>query len=129
MNTTPESGQVEILIAEDSPTQAEQLRLILEQHGYGTEVAQDGREALEYLSRRRPTLIISDVMMPEMDGYELCKAVKADEQFKDIPVMLLTALSDPRAVLKGLECGADNFFTKPYDEQYLLSRIRHIVAN
>jgi DNA-binding response OmpR family regulator/GAF domain-containing protein len=123
------SPQIEILIVEDSPTQAEHLRNILEQNAYRVLIARHGREALALLSRHRPTLVISDILMPEMDGYELCRRIKADENLKDIPVILLTALSDPTDVLKALECGASNFITKPYDKKYLLARIHYILAN
>ncbi|MHB9002158.1 MAG: response regulator [Thermoanaerobaculia bacterium] len=91
--------------------------------------ATNGREALALLDRCRPTLIISDVLMPELDGYGLCKAIKASEEWKDIPVMLVTTLSDALDVVRGLECGADNFIRKPYDEKYLLSRIRYLLMN
>jgi len=64
--------------------------------------------------------------MPEMDGFELCRRIKGSEKTRDIPVILLTSLSDPQDVIKGLACGADNFITKPYDEDYLLERIRHM---
>ena len=67
--------------------------------------------------------------MPEMDGYELCKAIKSDENLKDIPVILVTTLSDSQDVIRGLECGADNFIRKPYDERYLLSRINYLLMN
>jgi PAS domain S-box-containing protein len=67
--------------------------------------------------------------MPEMDGYQLCREIKNDDEFKCIPVILLTALSDPRDVVSGLECGADIFITKPYEEKYILSRIQYILAN
>jgi len=113
----------EILVIEDSPTQAEQLRYILEKHGYRVSTAGNGREALAVMDERKPGLIITDVVMPEMDGYELCSRVKGDERFSDIPVILLTSLSDPHEVIRGLECGADNFITKPYDETSLLYRI------
>ncbi len=67
--------------------------------------------------------------MPEMDGYQLCRHIKADENLKDIPVILLTTLSNPKDVIKALECGANRFITKPYDEEYLLSSIQSILAN
>jgi signal transduction histidine kinase len=116
----------EILIVEDSLTQAEQLRYILEKHDFRVSTAANGREALSAISKQRPLLIISDIVMPEMDGYELCREVKADAALRDIPVILLTALSDPRDVIRGIECGADSFITKPYDEEYLISGIRQI---
>ena len=123
------NGKVEILIAEDSPTQAAQLAHLLEQHGYSVTTAANGREALALLDRRKPTLVISDIVMPELDGYGLCRAIKADEKLKDIPVMLVTTLSDPQDVIRGLECGADNFIRKPYDEKTLLSRIDYLLMN
>ena len=123
------NNDTEILIAEDSPTQAEQLKHILTRHGYRVSAAKNGREALALLNIRKPMIVISDVVMPEMDGYQLCRRIKEDENFKDIPVIMVTSLSDPKDVLKGLECGADNFIVKPYEEQYLLSRIRYLLAN
>jgi diguanylate cyclase (GGDEF)-like protein len=122
-------GNVEILIAEDSPTQAEQLRYLLEEHGYSVTAVPNGRHALAAIRHRKPTLLVSDVMMPEMDGFTLCAEIKRDEQLKDIPVILLTSLSDIRDIMKGLECGADNFIRKPYDNQYLLSRIDYLLMN
>lgn len=122
-------NKVKVLIVEDSPTQAEQLRYILESHGYKTRFAGDGKQALELIASQKPTVILSDIVMPGMDGFDLCRKIKADHRFRDVPVILLTALSDPEDVLKGLECGADNFVTKPYDEKYLLATIRHLLLN
>ncbi|MBE0548240.1 MAG: GAF domain-containing protein, partial [Rubrivivax sp.] len=122
-------GPIEILIAEDSPTQAEQLLQLLEEHKYKVATAPNGKAALAQLALRQPALVISDVMMPELDGYDLCKAIKSDEGLKHIPVMLVTTLSDPDDVIRGLECGADNFIRKPYDEKYLLSRINYLLMN
>ena len=126
--TSENSGDM-ILIVEDSLTQAEQLCYILEKHDYQVMVACNGNAALEMIKETRPTLIISDILMPEMDGYELCRRIKSLDDCRDIPVILLTCLSDPRDVIKGLECGADNFITKPYNEEYLLSRITDILAS
>lgn len=125
----PSEPPVKILIAEDSPTQAQQLRHILMRQGYEVAVAANGRIALEMVPRFQPTLIISDVVMPEMDGYELSRAIKADSHFHDIPVILVTTMSDPQDVIRGLECGADNFVLKPYDEHYLMSRVRYVILN
>ena len=123
------SNGVEILIAEDSPTQAEKLHSLLEEQGYAVVAATNGKEALAAARRRKPTLVISDIMMPEMDGFELCREIKRDEQLKDVPVILLTSLSDVRDIMKGLECGADNFTRKPYEERYLLARIGYLLMN
>ena len=118
-----------ILVVEDSPTQAEQLRYILEKNRYRVSVAGNGEEALAMIKGKRPDLVISDILMPEMDGYELCRSIKALDGLQAAPVMLLTSLTDLRDVMRGLECGADNFITKPYDEGYLLSRIGHLLVN
>jgi PAS domain S-box-containing protein len=122
------SKKPEILIVEDSPTQAEQLRHLLEVNNFNVKNAANGKTALVILEKFIPDLIISDIIMPEMDGFELCAQIKEDENLKDIPVILLTTLTDPEDVLKGLTCGADNFFTKPYQEDYLISHIHQIIA-
>jgi len=123
------NSSVEILIAEDSPTQAEKLQYLLEEHGYTVVTAPDGRQALAAARRRKPALIVSDVMMPEMDGFALCGEIKRDGQLKNVPVILLTTLSDVGDIMKGLECGADNFIRKPYEERYLLARVDYLLMN
>ena len=121
--------KVRILIVEDSATQAEQLRYVLEQRGYHLSAARNGHEALAAIRAHAPTLVISDIVMPEMDGYQLCRQIKQDEKSNSIPVILLTSLSDPVDVVRGLEAGADNFVFKPYEEEYLLARVAYILAN
>jgi signal transduction histidine kinase/DNA-binding response OmpR family regulator len=123
------NGQWKTVIVEDSPTQAEQLKYILETHGYQVVAASNGKEALALVRAEKPNIVISDIVMPEMDGYELCKQIKCDEKLRDVPVMLLTALSDSADVIKGLACGADNFVTKPFDERALISRIEYLRRN
>jgi len=119
----------EILIVEDSRTQAEELRHILEGPDYSTHVAYNGREALAYLAGHAPAAVITDIVMPEMDGFALCRHIKDDPRLQSTPVILLTALNDTDDVLRGLECGADNFVTKPVDAQYLRSRIQSVLLN
>ncbi len=118
-----------ILIVEDSPTQAEQLRYMLEKHRFRVSVARNGGEALVLVREVQPALIISDIVMPEMDGYELCRRIKNHDEFCNIRIILLTSLSDPMDVIRALECGADNFITKPYDEKFLVSRIGYLLEN
>jgi len=127
-DTMPDTA-LQILIAEDSATQAQRLQHILEQHGYRVAAAANGRLALEAAQRSMPALIISDVVMPEMNGYELCSRVKADARLRHVPVVLVTTLSDPHDVIRGLECGADNFILKPYDADQLLRRIQFVLVN
>lgn len=121
--------KVHILVAEDSPTQAVKLEQLLLENGYTVSVAENGKQAIEFLKGRKADLIISDIMMPVMDGYALCRAVKADSVLRGIPVILLTGLSDLGDVINGLKSGADNFLTKPYKDEFLLSRIEHVLAN
>jgi two-component system sensor histidine kinase/response regulator len=130
MNSTvkPEVG-ADILIAEDSATQALQLQHILERNGYRVTAAGNGRLALEAAQRRKPALIISDVVMPEMNGYELCGHIKADARLSDVPIILVTSLSDPQEVIRALECGADNFVVKPYEAELLLRRMEFVLIN
>jgi len=122
-------NNVHILIVEDSPTQAVQLQYLLEKKHYQVTVAKDGEQALEMLKKIKPTIIISDIVMPKMNGYDLCKVIKENDRLKDIPVILLTSLSDPEDVINGLSCGANNFIVKPYDDNFLISRIKYILAN
>ena len=119
----------EILIVEDSPTQAERLRRLIQSRSYGVRVAANGRLALEAIRERKPHLVLSDIIMPEMNGYDLCRAIKTDPDLQDIPVILVTSLNDARDIIRGIECGADNFVRKPYDEEYLLGRISQMLAN
>jgi len=121
--------ELEILIVEDSPTQAERLRRLIRSSGYHARVAANGKLALAEVRERKPHLILSDIVMPEMDGYELCRAIKADPGLRDIPVILVTSLTDPKDIIRGIECGADNFIRKPYAEDYLLNRIGQMLVN
>ena len=118
-----------ILIAEDSLTQAENLRYFLEQQGYQVVAAKNGREALELMTRYKPDLLISDIVMPEMDGYELCHCIRSDQGMQDLPIIFLTVLSDPADIMKSLECGADGFIIKPFKEEPLIERIRLLLAS
>jgi PAS domain S-box-containing protein/diguanylate cyclase (GGDEF)-like protein len=121
--------KTDILIVEDSETQADQLAHLLSANGYQVRIARNGLEALAAARAARPTLIVSDIAMPEMDGFTMCRELKRDESLRDVPVILLTVLSSLYDVIKGLDCGADNFIRKPFEGQYLLGRIRFILAN
>jgi len=126
-NERTSESMTDILIVEDSPTQAAQIKYLLESYQFSSMVTQNGLEALNWLSTNRPLLVISDIVMPIMNGFELCDKIKSDEHLKDIPVILLTALSDPDEVIEGLLCGADSFITKPYDKKFLLYNIEKII--
>ncbi|HLA28969.1 MAG TPA: response regulator [Syntrophales bacterium] len=120
---------IKILIVEDSLTQAEGLKHILEEQGHQVIHAMNGKDAFAILKDQEPDLIISDIVMPEMDGYELCRRLTMDDRWRDIPVVLVTYLSDPRDVIRGLEAGASHYIRKPYEAKYLLSLIKRIIMN
>jgi len=128
-NNQIKPDEIEILIVEDSPTQAERLRRLIQSLHYNARVAANGQLALAAIRERKPHLVLSDIVMPEMNGYDLCRAIKADPTLRDIPVILVTSLNDPKDIIRGIECGADNFIRKPYAEDYLLNRISHMLMN
>jgi signal transduction histidine kinase len=118
-----------ILVVDDSRTQAEEARFILESAGFTVEVAASGEEALQRLAGGGVDLVVSDVVMPGMTGYELCRSAKAAPATGGIPVVLLTSLDDPLEVIRALECGADGFITKGSGADHLVDRVRTVVEN
>lgn len=123
MNKAVLDNNARILIAEDSPTQAIMLKRLLLSEGYEVLAANDGLDALNMAEAENPDLIISDISMPVMDGFELCEKIRQSSTLANKPVILLTALSDISDIIRGLNSGADNYLTKPYDPQLLLERV------
>jgi signal transduction histidine kinase/DNA-binding response OmpR family regulator len=118
-----------VLVVEDSATQAAALAALLEEHGYETAVARDGEAALALVASTSFDLVLSDIVMPGLSGYEVCRRIKTELGRRDLPVVLLTGLSDPMDIIRGLECGADNYITKPYERAHLLARVRQVLDN
>lgn len=110
-----------ILVAEDDPKQAGLLRRYLEREGHTVVVAPDGRAAVDEARRRRPDLLILDVMMPRVDGLDVCRILRTES---DVPIILLTARTTEDDVLLGLDLGADDYVTKPYSPRELMARVR-----
>ena len=129
MKTQKEQSGVNVLIVEDSRTQAEYLQHILENEGYRVVLATNGNQALEKIKVERPSIVLTDIVMPEMDGYELCRAIKHDETLTHIPVILVTQLFDPADLVKGLEAGANNIIIKPYEPKHVISRITNTLKS
>jgi signal transduction histidine kinase len=115
-----------VLIVDDNPTAREALVAILEGEGYELHQAKDGIRALQMLKQLQPDLILLDVMMPAMDGFEVCRRIRATPTLAEVPIILLTALDDHASLLRGIESGADDFLTKPPDRQELIARVRTI---
>lgn len=124
-----DNSRARILIVEDSRTQAAMLRGLLERNGYDAVVAVEGNLALEAARETLPRLVISDILMPVMDGFEMCRALKDDPDLETIPVLLLTSLDDPVDIVRGLKAGADYYVTKPFDPEYLLKTVNAIVTS
>ncbi|AWG45824.1 hypothetical protein AM586_15205 [Massilia sp. WG5] len=121
---------MDILIVEDSPTQAQHLaRLLASEPGWRVRIAGDGSAGLAEVARRRPHLIISDIAMPGMDGFTLCKTLKDDPVYANLPVVLLTRLASLNDIVQALESGADSFVRKPYDGVRLRERLRRILQD
>ena len=119
----------QILIVEDSPTQALKLELLLNENRYLTFVAKNGRDGIDMARENIPDLIISDVTMPIMNGFQMCREIKDDDLIKHIPVLLLTDLHNPEDIIDGLNAKADAYVTKPYKESYLLSKIDSMLSH
>jgi sigma-B regulation protein RsbU (phosphoserine phosphatase) len=122
-------GGVDVVIAEDSRIQARMLIRRLEDAGHTVRWGENGALALALAKERRPDIIVSDIEMPEMTGYEFCKAAKSDPALKTVPFILLSTLSDPIDIIRGLDSGADNYVTKPYEPDYLLGRMNSLLAS
>lgn len=119
----------DIFIVEDSKTQAMILKDILEKNGFRVTAAEDGRQAIEILQSLKPRMVISDIVMPNLNGFELSLYIKSHDHLKNIPVVLLTSLSDPKDVMRALSVGADYLLTKPFDETRLIQRIQSFLMS
>ncbi|HNT07149.1 response regulator, partial [Methanoculleus sp.] len=124
MRDTDNRTAMSVLVVEDSRTQAELIRHILEKEGYDVALAADGARALQRIADNRPDIVLSDIMMPGMDGYELCRRIKLNSP--DIPVILVTNLFDPADVMRGLASGADSFIVKPVVPGHVRSQIEAV---
>mgnify|MGYP000863747357 FL=1 len=126
MNASPADSRV--LIVEDAPANIQALTAILREKGYAISIATNGRQALDVLATVRPDLILLDVMMPEMDGFETCTRIKASPQWRDIPIIFLTAKSETGDIVRGFELGAVDYVAKPFHAHELLARVHTHLA-
>ncbi len=116
-----------VLIADDEPNNRKTLQMVLAPLGYALEFAADGPETLAQAARLQPDLILLDVMMPGMDGFVVCQHLRADPRLAEVPIILVTSLDDRASRLRGLEVGADDFVSKPFDRAELRARVRTVV--
>ena len=128
MPAAHEDGKL-VLIVEDSPVQVEVLNRMLEQEGYRTVFAKNGAEGLTLAQTLKPSLILSDVVMPVMDGYRMCRELKDTGHLRNIPVVLMTQLYEPEEIIRGLESGADAYMTKTVCNDLFRAKVRSLVDN
>ena len=116
-----------ILIVDDEPSIIVALQLLMEQNGYETLVAFSGEEAMEVVAQHRPDLILLDIMLPVVDGFEVCQRVREKAEWKDIRIVLVTALDRESNVAKGLALGADAYVTKPFANADLIAKVKELL--
>lgn len=118
-----------ILIVDDEPNIVLALELLMRREGYEIEAVGDGEKAVEAAVKFRPDLILLDVMLPRMDGYEVCQRIRADVSLKDTSIIMLTAKGRDVEKEKGLALGADHYITKPFSTRDVVRRVREILAS
>ena len=116
-----------ILCVDDEPEILKFLEAVLVPNGYEVVKAEDGEEALEKLKGERIDLVLSDVTMPKLDGFEVCRRIKADDRYRNIPVVIITGLAAKQDRIKGIEAGAEDFISKPIDPAEVLARIKMLL--
>jgi len=117
-----------IVLAEDEPQIARLVEFKLKKEGYEVTWKPNGEEALEAIRKEKPDLILLDIMMPVMDGYEVLRRIREDENLKSIPVVMLTARAQEKDVVKGIDSGAEDYITKPFHPAELLARVKRILS-
>lgn len=124
---TNENTSGKVLIVDDNPQNLELLQAYLEDLSVETLIAMDGSEALDKVQSERPDLILLDIMMPKISGFEVCKKLKGDSDTRDIPIIMVTALNEISDIERAVECGTDDFLTKPVNKLELITRVKSLL--
>jgi len=119
----------EILIVDDEPSIVVPIQFLMEQQGYNVLVAENGEDALDIIYKYKPDLILLDIMLPRIDGYEVCEIVRLDPRYRDIKIIFITAKGREVEIAKGLALGADAYITKPFSNTELVSKVKELLAN
>jgi DNA-binding response OmpR family regulator len=122
------TGMHRILIVDDEPNIVLALELLMKREGYEIHTVDDGQKALDAVKEFRPDLIILDIMMPKMDGYEVCQLIRADASLKDVYIIMLTAKGREVEKEKGMALGADYYITKPFSTREVMMRVKEFLA-
>ena len=118
----------EILIVDDEPSIVVPIQFLMEQQGYNVLVAENGEDALDIIYKYTPDLILLDIMLPRIDGYEVCEIVRLDPRYRDIKIIFITAKGREVEIAKGLALGADAYITKPFSNTELVSKVKELLA-
>ena len=117
-----------ILVVDDEPNIVLSLEFIMQNEGYDVRIAKDGEEALQAIKEKVPDLVLLDIMMPAMSGYEVCQRIRANPEWKDIRIVMLTAKGREVDQEKGMAMGADDYITKPFATRDLMARVKMILG-
>jgi len=117
-------SQKKILVVDDEVDLVETIRFPLEMEGFNVLVSYNGEDALNQARKEKPDLILLDLMLPKLDGYKVCRLLKFDERYKDIPILMLTAKTQEKDKLLGKETGANEYITKPFDIDELMKKVK-----
>lgn len=117
----------EVLIVEDEPEIAELIEFHLRREGIRSRIVHSGRKALEMIDRKRPDLVILDLMLPDLDGFQICRRLKSSPETGRIPVVMVTAKSEDADVVTGIELGADDYVMKPFSPKVLVARVKNVI--
>jgi len=119
----------EILIVDDEPSIVVPIQFLMEQQGYSVLVAENGEDALDVIYKYKPDLILLDIMLPRIDGYEVCEIVRLNPEYRDIKIIFLTAKGREVEIAKGLALGANAYFTKPFSNTELVAKVKELLNN
>jgi DNA-binding response OmpR family regulator len=117
-----------ILLVDDEVDLVETVRFPLEMEGYHVLVSYNGEDALNQARKENPDLILLDLMLPKLDGYKVCRLLKFDERYKHIPILMLTAKTQEKDKVLGLETGADEYITKPFEMDFLMEKVKEYLS-
>jgi len=119
----------EILIVDDEPSIVVPIQFLMEQQGYSVIIAENGHDALDLIYKYNPDLILLDIMLPGIDGYEVCEIVRLNPKLRDIKIIFLTAKGREVEIAKGLALGADAYITKPFSNAELVAKVKTVIDN
>ncbi len=119
----------EILIVDDEPSIVVPVQFLMQQQGYDVLVAEDGHDALDMIYKYQPDLVLLDIMLPGIDGYEVCEIVRLNPKLRDVKIIFLTAKGREVEIAKGLALGADAYITKPFSNAELVAKVKTVLDN